>query len=88
MDAVIEIVEGDKPEDATTCAFCGKTTNVSQFGLILNKRYNGYVLKFMGICEDHLAKIEALLTGETDINKIYCEKTTKSTPFLRLRGRL
>lgn len=85
MEAIIQVIEGDKFEDTQTCIFCDKSTTIA-FGLITDKKYNGHIIKYYGICTEHLEIIESILTGEFNINKLHNKPFNQDIPFLRLRG--
>jgi len=76
METVITKVRG---EDLKTnnCKFCKETENLKIFGIITNKTFDGYLIKSFGICTEHLEKLNALLSGEYDIDNIFLEKHYK-----------
>ena len=76
METIIEAKRGDKLK-AIECAFCGETKNCKFFGVEAGERYDGTVLRHFGVCPEHLAKINALLSGEFDIDRIDLEKYRK-----------
>lgn len=75
-ETIIQKIRGNDLK-ATECAFCGSTSNCKMFGVEAGERYDGMLLKHFGICEEHLAKFNALLSGEFDIDKIDLERYRK-----------
>ena len=73
------IIKKERGDDlkANECAFCGTNQDIKFFGIEAGKRYDGVVFRHFGICKEHLAKINALLSGEFDIDRIDLEKYRK-----------
>ena len=79
MEAIIQKIRGDDIE-AKKCNFCSKTENIKIFGLILDAKHDGYLIKMFGVCPEHLDKLNALLSGEYEIDEIMLEKYRKLQP--------
>ena len=77
METVINLVRGDALK-ADNCIFCGETKNCKFFGIESDKTYDGIIIKHFGVCSEHLAKINSLLSGKFDIDRIYLEKYRKT----------
>ena len=75
-ETIINNIRGDKLE-AKSCAFCGNEQNYKFFGIEAGKRFDGILLRHFGVCEEHLAKLNSLLSGEFDIDKINLEQYRK-----------
>ena len=72
-ETVIKVVKGDDLDPNCTCQFCNKSaTNI--FGVINSKRFDGYLFSGFPVCLEHLDKLNALLSGEYDIDDLYLEK--------------
>jgi len=88
MEAVVQIVRGDNfNTDNKLCIFCEKTNQIEIFCITAGKKHDGILVKGFPVCKEHLDKINALLSGEFDIDKISLEayrKTNERT--VRLRG--
>jgi len=78
MEAIINHIRGDKLK-ATECIFCDKHENIKIFGIIVEEKFDGHLFKMFGVCPEHLDKINALLSGEYDIDSILLEKYRKIT---------
>ncbi len=87
METVITRIRGDSL-DATTCIFCDKSDDCVIFGIEESKRYDGTVLRHFSICKYHLNKLNALLSGEFDIDRINLDNYRKVHigRGIRLRG--
>ena len=88
METVVQVVRGDtliagnKP-----CIFCNKVDKQQIFCVTAGKKYDGILLRGFPVCYEHLDKINALLSGEFDIDKIELEKYRKQVGrTVRLRG--
>ena len=88
METIIKHIRGDKLE-AVECSFCGQTENCVFFGVQNGERYDGIVLKHFGVCKEHLHKLNAILSGEFDIDRIDLERFRKVHigKGIRLRGK-
>jgi len=73
MESVITVVKGTELEIVGQCQFCTKQAT-SLFGVITDKRWDGFLLKSFKICSEHLDKLNALLSGEYDIDDMFLEK--------------
>ena len=73
------IIKKERGEDlkSTKYAFCGYKVNIKIFGVEAGERFDGIVFKHFGVCEEHLSKINALLSGEFDIDRIDLERYRK-----------
>lgn len=69
MDAVVKVVRGQDLK-ATSCSFCNKHDNVKVFAIVDRETYDGHQIRAWGICEEHFDKLNALLSGEFDIDNI------------------
>lgn len=90
MESIVQVVKGDqidKPSDYT-CEFCSKSTPASQlFGVTVVKKHSGVLLKLFGVCDDHLHRLNAMLSGEFDIDEIYLDRFRKGArKVLKVRG--
>lgn len=87
MESIVNVVQGDSL-DATNkpCVFCSRASSKQLFGVTIGTKYNGTLMRLFPMCEEHLDKINALLSGEFDIDMIVLEKYRKSSATLRLRG--
>lgn len=79
MECVIQVVRGSDLTKNTSCSFCGKPS-VGVFGLVGKKKFDGHILKGFGVCQEHLDRITALMSGEFDIDEIFLEKYRKDVP--------
>ncbi|GAG12799.1 unnamed protein product [marine sediment metagenome] len=86
-ETIIKKVRGDDLEPKE-CAFCGSKDNLKFFGTNVDKRYDGMVMRHFGVCDEHLAKINAILSGEFDIDRIDLERFRKVHIGKGLRLRL
>ena len=87
METVVKFVRGDSLEPAgKSCIFCGRQACYHVFGVTAGKKYDGTLMKTFPLCEEHLDKINALLSGEFDIDMISLEKYRKTSSTLRFRG--
>jgi hypothetical protein len=88
METVIQVVRGD-PLDTSNkhCIFCGRNNNTQIFSITVKLTYDGTLIKGFPICEEHLSKLNALLSGEFDIDKIELEAYRKAAgKAVRFRG--
>lgn len=87
METIVNVVRGESL-DATNkpCIFCGNTSGHQLFGITAGVKYDGTLMKLFSLCEEHLDKLNALLSGEFDIDLIFLEKYRK-TPKTTLRFR-
>lgn len=86
-ESVITVARGDSL-DATKkpCVFCERAEGTEVFGITAGKKYDGILLKHFVVCEEHLDKINALVSGDYDIDQIELEKYRKQSRSLRFRG--
>lgn len=86
-ESVIQLVQGDSlnPE-GKECIFCGRVENPQLFSVSQGRRHNGVLLKHYVVCEEHLDKLNALLSGEYEIDAIQLDKYRKQSTNLRFRG--
>ena len=75
-ESIINYIRGDKLE-SDVCQFCGSSKNCKIFGMISRDNFDGKVLMHFSVCEEHLSKLNALLSGEFDIDRINLEKYRK-----------
>lgn len=86
-ESIVQIVQGDRLEaEGKECVFCGRIDNPQIFSVTQGKRHNGILLKHYVVCEEHLDKLNALLSGEYDIDAIKLDKYRKQSANLRFRG--
>ena len=88
METIVKVVRGESLDAVNKpCIFCGKTSGAQLFGVTAGVKYDGTLMKIFSLCEEHLDKLNALLSGEFDIDLIALDKyrkTLKTT--LRFRG--
>ena len=77
METIIHAIRGDTL-NAKECAFCGSTIDCIMFGIEAGKRHDGVLFKHLGVCKEHLNKLNSLLSGEFDIDKINLDQYRKS----------
>jgi len=78
MECVLQVIRGNSLDhDGQICPFCGEEA-ICMFGLTYGKKYDGVVFKGFGVCLEHKDKLNALLSGEFDIDEIYLEKYRKT----------
>lgn len=88
MESIVQVVRGD-PLDASgkECVFCGRVDQQEMFGLTAGKKYDGTMVRTFPICYNHQTKLNALLSGEFDIDIIELEKYRKPAgKSVRFRG--
>ena len=74
MESVVQVVRGSQLDPKTHhCVFCGVTAT-SLFCITKDKKYDGIVINSFGVCNEHLDKLNTLLSGEFDIDDIFLEK--------------
>lgn len=79
MECVVQVVRGSNLDtENKTCVFCGANAN-NIFCITSGKKYDGTALQGFGICTEHKEKINALLSGEFDIDMIYLDRFKKTT---------
>jgi len=81
MEAIIKHVRGDKLK-TDSCIFCSNTQNIKIFGVIVDEKHDGHLMRMFGVCPEHLDKLNALLSGEYDIDSILLDKYRKAKPRL------
>lgn len=88
MESVVQVIRGDSLEAATRpCIFCGRVDEQEIFFVTSGKKYDGTLVRGFPICKEHQDKLDALLSGEFDIDKIELEKYRKTTGrVMRFRG--
>ena len=74
MECVVQVTRGSKLDpESESCSFCGnKATAI--FCVTKSIKYDGVVLSGFPICKEHHDKLNALLSGEFDIDQIYLEQ--------------
>lgn len=89
MECVIQEWRGQEPTlNKRTCVFCTKTKSATHlFGVTAGKKHDGPIFKFFGVCDEHRDKLNALLSGEFDIDTIFLEKYRKGISRNRLNLR-
>lgn len=86
-ESVIQLVQGDSLDPTgKECIFCGRVRDPHMFSVSIGKRHNGVLLKHYVVCGEHLDKLNALLSGEYEIDAIQLDKYKKQSPNLRFRG--
>lgn len=74
MECVVQVVRGDSLNPSTeSCSFCGNKCEAI-FCITKNIKHDGTVLSGFPICEEHKTKLNALLSGEFDIDQIYLDR--------------
>lgn len=87
MESVVTVVRGDTLEaNNRPCIFCGNTHETQLFGVTAGRKHDGILLKTFPLCPEHLDKLNALLSGEFEIDNIMLEKYRKTSKTLRFRG--
>lgn len=88
METVVQVVRGDSLDASSEpCIFCGRIDKQEIFAITSGKKYDGILLKSFPICSEHLHKLNAMLSGEFDIDLIELEEYRKSVgKAVRLRG--
>jgi hypothetical protein len=75
MECVVQVVRGSPLDPKHNhCVFCGTDETVSLFLITKEVKYDGVLLNGFGICKEHLDRLNALLSGEFDIDDIFLEK--------------
>lgn len=69
----------------TECVFCDSQKNIKSFGIITDKIGGLYKFKFFGACEDHINKINKILSGEFHVDNIG-SKNIKNVNTCNLRS--
>lgn len=89
-ESIVQVVQGSQLDDPSkySCGFCQNVTPAVQvFGVTVKKNYKGVMIKHFGVCEQHLLRLNALLSGEFDIDQIFLERfKSKARKTLRVRG--
>lgn len=86
MESVINIVEGDPIDILHTgsCIFCeNQSTHV--FFKSIGKKYNGLLVKGFWICDEHMDKLNIILSGKFDLDLIYLDKYNSTKKSFNLR---
>jgi len=88
MECVVQVVRGSKLDPkGNNCIFCENKEAVSLFCVTKEIKFDGVILNSFGICKEHLDRLNALMSGEFDIDDISLEKyRKKNTKKLQLRG--
>lgn len=87
MESVVTVVRGDALDaENKPCIFCAKTEGTQLFAVSAGKKYDGTLLRCFPLCTEHFDKINALLSGEFDIDSILLEKYRKQLTKLHFRG--
>jgi hypothetical protein len=87
MESVVTVVRGDDlNSENKPCIFCAKNNSSHLFAVCSGKKYDGVLLKTFPLCSEHFDKLNALLSGEFDIDSILLEKYRKSSLKLHFRG--
>lgn len=88
METVIQAVRGDSLDvQGKPCVFCGRTEGTELFAITAGKKYDGTLIRSFPVCTEHQEKLNALLSGEFDIDLIELEHYRKPAGrAVRLRG--
>lgn len=88
MESVVQVMRGDSLDVSNQpCIFCGRVESQQMFFLTAGKKYDGTLVKGFPVCAEHQHKLDALLSGEFDIDLIELEKFRKPAGrALRFRG--
>ena len=88
MESVVAVIRGSALDpNKQCCQFCGTDQSVSLFCITKEKKYDGILLQCFGVCKEHLDRLNALLSGEFDIDDIYLEKyRVRHSKNLQLRN--
>lgn len=86
MESVVQVIRGAPLEtEGNYCNFCGKEAS-SLFLITKEKKYDGILVNSFPICREHLDKLNAILSGEFDIDEIFLSKySSKPTRRVQLR---
>lgn len=86
MESVVQVVRGAKLNAANEyCTFCGKPA-FALFLITKEQKYDGTLINSFPICQEHLDKLNAILSGEFDIDEIFLAKWgDKPTKRVQLR---
>ena len=72
MECVVQVVRGDSLEKIGVCNFCdNQGTNI--FGITKGKKHDGIIMAGFYVCKKHQNKLNALLSGEFDIDQIFLD---------------
>lgn len=89
MESIVKVVEGDSLDspEKVTCAFCNNKSE-QFFAITTRKIRTGILVKSFGACKEHLHKLNALLSGEFDIDEIFTERfrRTRKRRTIKIRG--
>lgn len=86
MECIFKPIRGQLPEAYSgDCHFCTKKAN-KFFGIIKDKKVDGNLIVYFGICDEHLEKLNCLLTGDFDIDELLQDKyRLKSSKKFKMR---
>lgn len=88
MESVVTLVRGDSLEaEGKPCIFCENPAGKNLLAVTSGKKYDGMLLRTFPVCEEHADKINALFSGEFDIDLIQLEKYRKQNPKAALHFR-
>lgn len=74
MESIVQVVQGDQLNiENKQCIFCNNAAE-SIFAITKSKKHNGTLITCFPVCKDHRARLNALLSGEFDIDQIYLEQ--------------
>ena len=88
MECVVKVVRGSPltPKDQE-CIFCKNKEAIAVFSVTKEIKYDGVLLSCFGICKEHLDRLNALLSGEFNIDDIFLEKyRVQRSQKIQLRG--
>ncbi|MCK9429032.1 MAG: hypothetical protein M0R17_03350 [Candidatus Omnitrophica bacterium] len=87
MECVVQVVRGNSLDiTSKTCMFCDEPAQ-AYFCITGKLKHDGISIQGYEVCNKHLERINALLSGEFEIDNIYLEKyRNKSGKILNLRG--
>lgn len=84
--SLVEVKEGASLDPKNyTCEFCGDRA-YQVFGTTVKSKPRGNVIQHFGVCKKHLEKINALLSGEFDIDIILAESRKRNSKVINMRG--
>lgn len=77
-ESIVKVVRGSQLKDPSKygCEFCSEDSE-QIFGVTVKNTYQGTMIRHYAVCKRHLMKLNALLSGEFNIDEIYLEALRK-----------
>lgn len=87
MKTIIKEIRGDAFNVKNECVFCLNTGQYI-FGFITEKKADGLLFNNFNMCENHFNKLNTMLSGDFDIDKINTDQYKKkhSNSGIRMRS--